>query len=250
MASVGNSIWAIWQTVNDSCRKRLNTFFNWIKSNVQAFIAEVDKLFQALQSDCVYYWEKYKLKVQYASTVASTATSTFKTTFELGVYILPLITSMPLIGMLFPSFFFTDAVLYLMITAITGYVALLKYAELRERTRLDNLISENQTALKDTQQDLKHTQQELVSAKQKNVKRKKDAREQKQRLDELTEQIKSLKHQLTSHEQICQNDTQDVENQKNYTPKKYTGQEKVSPLRRPPNPNSKTPLRRTASSHL
>ncbi|MCS5709626.1 hypothetical protein CC99x_012040 [Candidatus Berkiella cookevillensis] len=137
----------------------------WIEKHSNAVTAEVDKALHEIHAYFLFHWNRYKPKVDkisQATTVVTTATSTFKTSTEVMPIlfsVLPIITGIPIIGLLLPEFFLTDAVLATIMVGVAGFVAYLKYIELQERDALDHMIVENQNRISALESELAQLKQ-------------------------------------------------------------------------------------------
>ena len=136
----------------------------WIQKQIQLAVAEINATWQSLKSYFINLWEINKPKVDklsQATTVAITATSTFMTAVDMMpimLSILPILAGIPLIGLILPEFFLTNAVLATMMVGISAFAGYLKYLELQERATLDHTIADNQCRIKALETELKQLQ--------------------------------------------------------------------------------------------
>lgn len=137
----------------------------WIEKHANAVTLEVDKALHEIHAYFLFHWNRHKPKVDkisQATTVVTTATSTFKTSTEIMPIlfsVLPIITGIPIIGLLLPEFFLTDAVLATIMVGVAGLVAYLKYIELQERDALDLMIVQNQNRISTLESELAQLKQ-------------------------------------------------------------------------------------------
>lgn len=141
------------ETVED-LQYLLDKSLKGVGSYLSFVLQEMDTLFLQIRDYFYQSWARIKPKIDQlsqATTVATTTTSTFKTSFELlpiMMSMLPVLTGIPVIGIILPEFFLTDAILYSFLFGISVYVGFLKYIELKERATLDKTIEENKSAIK------------------------------------------------------------------------------------------------------
>lgn len=156
------------QTVDDvftSIKLTAENMARWIEKYTNAATAEVDKALHEINTYLLHYWNQFKPKVDkisQATTVVTTATSTFKTSTEIMPIlfsVLPIITGIPIVGLLLPEFFLTDAVLATIMVGVAGLVAYLKYIELQERDALDHIIIQNQNRITALESELAQLKQ-------------------------------------------------------------------------------------------
>ncbi len=141
----------------------------WIEKHANAVTVEVDKALHEIHAYFLLHWNRYKPKVDkisQATTVVTTATSTFKTSTEIMPIlftVLPIITGIPIIGLLLPEFFLTDAVLATIMVGVAGFVGYLKYIELQERDALDRMIVQNQNRISTLESELAQLKNQTIN---------------------------------------------------------------------------------------
>lgn len=174
-------------TINDIASLTENSLL-WIQRHIQLAMAEINATWQSSKSYFINLWEINKPKVDklsQATTVAITTTSTFMTAIDMMPVIfsaLPILAGIPLIGLILPEFFLTNAVLATMMVGVSAFVGYLKHLELQERAMLDHTIADNQCRIKSVETELK----QLKSQQQGKIK-----------------SLKAKLRQLQSHHQHC-----------------------------------------------
>lgn len=154
----------------DYCKRKLSVAMDWAHQHSNTVSNHVHHLLEKIKEYALLKWQHYKPHIDKISRW-SIAANTTASTLKVSIQVLPILftiftifgTTIPLLGMIFPKFMMTEAVLLALVACISVFAGYVEFNKQIKRAELDALTEKHAEEVSLLREHIQHLEKRLTS---------------------------------------------------------------------------------------
>lgn len=154
----------------DYCKRKLLLAMDWAHQHSKTVSEHVHRLLDKIKEYALLKWQHYKPHVDKISRW-SIAANTTASTLKVSIQVLPILftiftifgTTIPLLGMIFPKFMMTEAVLLALVACISVFAGYVEFNKQIKRAELDALTEKHEEEVSAFKKHIQSLEKRLAS---------------------------------------------------------------------------------------